>query len=212
MSSNTFAINMDLPKKKSIIDVMSLLPSKIERSDGSWGDFNPMLIRDSIMIETGLTIETSSEVTRATLRKLAGMSNNYNFTAPFIREIVCTTLSETGHKLERNKYTRLGVPVYDVGEMLKENSVDYVILKSAFQIISEYICLTKLDEKAVKVLETIQDCAIALGTDEMNNLRTEASIMISNLERKVNCRDSESSKCISSDNGKSTQQKDSLQL
>src|SRR5208337_4091248 len=73
-------------------------------------------------------------------------------TAPLIREFVNAILIEKKLEEYRHKLTRLGMPVYDVAQLIsdageKQLSADYVARSSARSVLSEYALLNCLPHK-----------------------------------------------------------------
>ncbi|MHA1704102.1 MAG: hypothetical protein ACTSWK_17760, partial [Promethearchaeota archaeon] len=67
-----------------------------------------------------------------------------------------------------NKYTRLGVPIYDVSQMLKkQNGTTFSTLLTA-QVIEQYVHLDRLSEDATFIIEQISDYAKGLKDAEKN--------------------------------------------
>ncbi|MHA1765622.1 MAG: hypothetical protein ACTSW5_01345, partial [Promethearchaeota archaeon] len=78
----------------------------------------------------------------------------------------CAELTSEGLHKYRNKYTRLGVPIYDVAQMLKkQNGSTFSNLLTA-QVIEQYVHLDRLSEDASFIIEEISDYAKGLKDDE----------------------------------------------
>ncbi|MFH0848386.1 MAG: anaerobic ribonucleoside-triphosphate reductase [archaeon] len=86
--------------------------SKIE-----FQDFNPSRIKASLMRETGLNQDMAEKISLDVARKINKMGLSF-LSSPLIRELVCVTLLEEGLETERARYTRLGLPVFDVTSMV----------------------------------------------------------------------------------------------
>lgn len=80
--------------------------------------FDASKIRDSLIQEVGLSLEAAEGVAGKVVRKINESGLSF-LSSPLIREFVCTTLLEENFERERARYTRLGLPVYDVTMMLK---------------------------------------------------------------------------------------------
>lgn len=82
-------------------------------------------IIDALVREAELDAETAEEISREVQNIIASSKIKY-ITAPLIRELVDTKLIERGLEDARKKHTRLGVPLYDVDQLIlhpnKENA------------------------------------------------------------------------------------------
>lgn len=104
------------------LDLNELLPSFVVNTDGKTTSFDPNKIIDSLMYETNLSQLNAYKVMLESMRKISGMTIK-TITAPHIREIVCCTLSEMGFNKERNLYTRIGIPFYDLKKLLSTSPI-----------------------------------------------------------------------------------------
>lgn len=151
--------------EKHIINPEDLLPKKVETTDGQISPFNADKIVSSLMEETGLDKEHAFQVTTNVLRKLGGLGLDF-IAAPHMRELVCGELTAMGLHSYRNHYTRLGIPIYDIQKMLKEQkSGNFASLLTA-QVIEQYVHLDRLSEDAEVVIEEISKYASKLPDDE----------------------------------------------
>ncbi|MBM3308977.1 MAG: anaerobic ribonucleoside-triphosphate reductase [Candidatus Altiarchaeales archaeon] len=82
--------------------------------------FNIQKIVDSLIKETDLDKSYSSLIAREVEKELAKMHLRH-VTAPLIREIVNVKLLEHGLENARARYTRLGMPVYDVKQLIEHS-------------------------------------------------------------------------------------------
>ena len=87
--------------------------------------WNRQKIVEALMRETGLDQQTSDEISlevEEVIKKAAIKC----ITAPLVRELVDSKLIERGLEDARKKHTRLGVPIYDVDQLIlhpnKENA------------------------------------------------------------------------------------------
>ena len=98
---------------------------KVRTSKTTFEKFDSEKITKSLVRETGLDEKKSREVAEAVEAELHGLKLEY-VTAPLIREIANVKLLEHGLEDIRAKYTRLGMPVYDVKNLIelpsKENA------------------------------------------------------------------------------------------
>lgn len=133
---------------------LDIFPKQVESSQGELHSFEPLRIAESLVRETGIDMETASEVTRRTLRIIANTGFK-QIAAPHIREIVCGQLTVMGLHNARNRYTRLGIPLADVEDLLangsNENSNQDFNPESshtwlADQVMEQYVHLHELSE------------------------------------------------------------------
>jgi ribonucleoside-triphosphate reductase len=111
-------------------------------------EFNPNRILQSLVREAGMPLELAQKITNETEARLHKFQANY-LTAPLIREFVNALLIEYGLEEYRHRLTRLGLPVYDVTEMLNEvgkngDSVESLLAKTAGVVFFEYLLLAQL--------------------------------------------------------------------
>ncbi|MFX1287110.1 MAG: anaerobic ribonucleoside-triphosphate reductase [Promethearchaeota archaeon] len=132
----------------------NLLP-RVSRTEGDVVPFNPIKIKESIVNETGLDLESADKITQLVVRRI--ISSNISFlSGPHIREIVCSILSEQHYEEERKLYTRIGMPLMDYEAILekgvKENANQDMNPESihhwaANRISDEYALLRILDSE-----------------------------------------------------------------
>lgn len=83
--------------------------------------FNRKKIEDALILEAGAPRKLADEISREVEDRVKKLQIKY-LTAPLIREIVNTVLVEKGVEEYRHLLTRLGKPVHDVTEMIREVS------------------------------------------------------------------------------------------
>jgi anaerobic ribonucleoside-triphosphate reductase len=102
-------------KMSALDNIMSfdeLLPNVV-RSDGTTQTFDWSAISKNLQKETGMQKETAEEIAILVCRELLKFKLSY-LTAPLIREVTCIVLLQGGYILERFKYTRVGMPVFEL--------------------------------------------------------------------------------------------------
>ncbi|MHA1646803.1 MAG: hypothetical protein ACTSVL_04445 [Promethearchaeota archaeon] len=158
-----FKINFDMEKAKNkkIISPEDLLPKKVETTDGKISPFNPQFIVDSLIKETGLDQEKAIKVATDVLRRLSSLNMDF-IAAPHLRELICGELTAKGLHEYRCRYTRLGIPIYDIREMLKKKQGKTFLSLLAAQVIEQYVHLDRLDEGAQDVIDMISEYATGL--------------------------------------------------
>jgi ribonucleoside-triphosphate reductase len=112
-------------------------------------EFDRNKIALSLIKEANVPVSLAQKIARETEKRLQAFKPKY-LTAPLIREIVNTVLLEKGFEDYRHKLTRVGVPVYDVGQLIKNTantnmpSVETVHEKAGDAVIEEYTLLSAL--------------------------------------------------------------------
>ena len=74
-------------------------------------------IVEALILETGLDQQTSEEIS-IEVEEVIKNAHIKCITAPLIRELVDSKLIERGLEEIRKKHTRLGVPIYDVDQLI----------------------------------------------------------------------------------------------
>ncbi|MBO3755377.1 MAG: hypothetical protein FGF53_10980, partial [Candidatus Brockarchaeota archaeon] len=110
--------------------------------------FDRRKIVSSLMNEAGVPLELAQEIAAEAEEKLIQFKITY-LTAPLIRELVNAILVERKLEEYRHRLTRLGMPVYDVTQLLKSASermlnVDVVKDAAGASVMEEYALLNCL--------------------------------------------------------------------
>jgi ribonucleoside-triphosphate reductase len=97
----------------------------VRTSDESMHDWDRQRIVDALIRETYVDLDTAKEIARD-VEDLIATSKIKMITAPLIRELVDTKLVERGLEQARKMHTRLGMPLFDVDQLIlhpnKENA------------------------------------------------------------------------------------------
>ncbi len=97
----------------------------VRTSEESMNDWNRQRIVDALIRETYIDVDTAKEIARE-VEDLIVTSKIKMITAPLVRELVDTKLVERGLEQARKMHTRLGMPLYDVDQLIlhpnKENA------------------------------------------------------------------------------------------
>lgn len=114
-------------------------------------EFHRNKIARSLVVEAGVPQEMADEIAAEAEDRLVRLKTTY-LTAPLIREFVNAILIEKKLEEYRHKLTRLGMPVYDVTQLIKtagekQLSAGYVQRSSARSVLSEYVLLNCLPHK-----------------------------------------------------------------
>ena len=104
-------------------------------------DFDRKKIVKSLVKETELPAEIAEAISKEAENDIRKMNLRF-VSAPLIREIVNVKLVEHGYEEARAKYTRLGMPIYDVHEIIKKHrNPEEAKEKMAGNMIREYSLL-----------------------------------------------------------------------
>lgn len=108
-------------------------------------DFDRKKIVKSLVKETGLPDEIAEAISKEAENDIRKMNLRF-VSAPLIREIVNVKLIEHGYEEARARYTRLGMPIYDVHEIIRKhgNEPEEAKKKMAGSMIREYSLLRLL--------------------------------------------------------------------
>jgi anaerobic ribonucleoside-triphosphate reductase len=111
-------------------------------------EFDRNKIVESLVKEANVPITQAQKIARETEKRLLEFKTKY-LTAPLIREIVNAILLEKGLEEYRHKLTRLGLPVFDVNQLIKSTgttsqSVETIHKAAADAVMEEYTLLNVL--------------------------------------------------------------------
>lgn len=111
-------------------------------------EFSADRILQSMVREAGMPVELAQKITSETEARLYKFQTTY-LTAPLIREMVNALLIEHGLDEYRHRLTRLGLPVYDITELVNgasgtQESVQSVLMRTSHAVFSEYLMLAQL--------------------------------------------------------------------
>ena len=131
-------------------------------------EFDRNKIVESLVTEANVPHELAQKIARETEARLLEIKAKY-LTAPLIREFVNAILVEKGLEEYRHKLTRLGLPIYDVTQLIKSAgakslSVEAVHKAAGDRVVEEYTLLNVLPRDIVD--------AHLSGSLHLNNLGT----------------------------------------
>lgn len=112
-------------------------------------EFDRNKIALSLIKEANVPVGLAQKVAREAEKRLQSFKTKY-LTAPLIREIVNVILLEKGLEDYRHKLTRVGVPIYEVGQLIRNTAnsstpnVETVHSKVGDAVIEEYTLLSAL--------------------------------------------------------------------
>lgn len=111
-------------------------------------EFNADKILQSLVKEAGMPVELAQKITSETESRLYKFQTQY-LTAPLIREMVNSLLVEQNLEEYRHKLTRLGLPVFDVTQLLARaggdgGDAESLLHQTGKSVFSEYLLLEQL--------------------------------------------------------------------
>ncbi len=111
-------------------------------------EFNADKILQSLVKEAGMPVELAQKITSETESRLYKFQTQY-LTAPLIREMVNSLLVEQNLEEYRHKLTRLGLPVFDVTQLLNRaggdgGDAESLLHQTGKSVFSEYLLLEQL--------------------------------------------------------------------
>ena len=132
-------------EERSIIESGKLY---VRSSSDSIDEFNSHKIIQSLVREGNLPLELAQKITEEAESKIYKYQTAY-LTGSIIREIVNSVLLEYGHEEYRNRLARLGVPVFDLEEMISnvdsiDNGVEGLLFKTGQRVLNEHLLINKL--------------------------------------------------------------------
>jgi ribonucleoside-triphosphate reductase len=115
----------------------------VRTSHQSIEEFNSHKIIQSLVREGSLPLELAQKITEEVENRIYKYQITY-LTGALIREMVNSVLLEHGHEEYRNKLARLGVPVYDIQEMISnldsvDNGAEGLLFNTGQQVFAEYL-------------------------------------------------------------------------
>jgi len=97
----------------------------VRTSDEQFSGWDRQRIIDALIKETEVDVVTAQKISRE-VEEIIASSHISMVTSPLIRELVNAKLVEMGLEQERKRHTRLGMPLYDVDQLIlnpnKENA------------------------------------------------------------------------------------------
>lgn len=108
-------------------------------------EFDRSNIANSLVKEAGVPLELAQNIAAEAEERLIKLKTQY-LTAPLIREFVNSLLLEKGLEEYRHRLTRLGMPVYDVTQVIEDTekkglSVSAVEDAASSSVLKEYVLL-----------------------------------------------------------------------
>jgi len=115
----------------------------VRTSHESIEEFNSHKIIQSLVREGSLPLELAQKITEEVENRIYKYQTTY-LTGSLIREMVNSVLLEHGHEEYRNKLARLGLPVYDIQEMLTnldnvDNGAEGLLFNTGQKVFAEHL-------------------------------------------------------------------------
>ena len=115
----------------------------VRTSGESIEEFNSHKIIQSLVREGSLPLELAQKITEEVENRIYKYQTTY-LTGAVIRDMVNSVLLEHGHEEYRNKLARLGMPVYDVQEMVSnlddvDNGAEGILFNAGQRIFAEHL-------------------------------------------------------------------------
>ena len=120
----------------------------VRTSHESIEEFNSHKIIQSLVREGSLPLELAQKITEEVENRIYKYQITY-LTGTLIREMVNSVLLEHGHEEYRNKLARLGMPVFEVKEMISnvdniDNGAEGLLFKTGQTVFAEHLILNLL--------------------------------------------------------------------
>jgi len=110
--------------------------------------FDKSKIANTLVVETGASQELADKLATEVFKELSKLEVDY-LTAPMIREMVNTKLVEHGLETLRRRYTRLGIPVYNITNLIQNGSRDNANMIHNPETVHKYVADEALKQYAL---------------------------------------------------------------
>ncbi|MDI6725012.1 MAG: anaerobic ribonucleoside-triphosphate reductase [Methanobacterium sp.] len=110
--------------------------------------FDKSKIEKTLIVETNASKELAEEIANDAWKELKKLDVEY-LTAPMIREIVNTKLVEHGLEALRREYTRVGIPVYNITNLIQNGSRDNANMIHNPETVHKYVADEALKQYAL---------------------------------------------------------------
>jgi len=110
--------------------LLNLIPTVLKKKGDDVVEelFDITRIKESLIDETSLSAEQLENVMIDVIRALV-IYNLPVLSGPMIRELACAAMLSRGYIQQRLQYTRIGLPLADLEEMISDHSFDEKIVK-----------------------------------------------------------------------------------
>ena len=121
---------------------------KVRTSRDTIEAFDLSKIANTLVEETGASQETAFQIASDVWKELKKLNVDY-LTAPMIREIVNTKLVEYGLEDLRSRYTRLGIPVFNITSLIENGNRSNANMMHNPETIHKYVADEALKQYAL---------------------------------------------------------------
>ena len=140
--------NLEEVDQEAANKYLAKITLKVRTSRDKIEPFELAKIASTLMEETGASQETAFEIATEVWKELKKLNVEY-LTAPMIREMVNTKLVEYDLEDLRSKYTRLGIPVYNITSLIENGSRDNANMMHNPETIHKYVADEALKQYAL---------------------------------------------------------------
>ena len=140
--------NLEEVDQEAANKYLAKITLKVRSSRDKIEPFELAKIASTLMEETGASQETAFEIATEVWKELKKLNVEY-LTAPMIREMVNTKLVEYGLEDLRSRYTRLGIPVYNITSLIENGSRDNANMMHNPETIHKYVADEALKQYAL---------------------------------------------------------------
>jgi ribonucleoside-triphosphate reductase len=110
--------------------------------------FDKSKIEKTLVVETGASPELADKIATEVWKEVKKLDVEY-LTAPMLREMVNTKLVENGLETLRRRYTRLGIPVYNITNLIENGSRDNANMIHNPETVHKYVADEALKQYAL---------------------------------------------------------------
>lgn len=121
---------------------------RVRTSRDTIESFDKSKIEKTLIEETGASPELADKIASEVWKEVKKLDVEY-LTAPMLREMVNTKLVENGLETLRRKYTRLGIPVYNITNLIENGSRDNANMIHNPETVHKYVADEALKQYAL---------------------------------------------------------------
>jgi len=123
---------------------------KVRTSKLKMEPFDRRRIAESLTREAKMEEDEAEDIALEVQDKILRLKVKY-LTAPLIRELVIATVMERGMEKYRHKLTRLGMPVFDVGNIANQYNADSPLIRAGREVFLQYVLLEMLPKSLADI-------------------------------------------------------------
>jgi ribonucleoside-triphosphate reductase len=121
---------------------------RVRTSRDTIESFDKSKIEKTLIVETGASPELADKIATEVWKEVKKLDVEY-LTAPMLREMVNTKLVENGLETLRRRYTRLGIPVYNITNLIENGSRDNANMIHNPETVHKYVADEALKQYAL---------------------------------------------------------------